>query len=372
MRVAALVVGLVLAALAGEARAYPQFMLSNGEDRCSVCHLAWAGGGLISDYGRDEANATISRGGDGGFLHGLVDPPAWLALGGDFRFALGRREVAGAADTLAFPMQMDVYTRVTVGKVTASITAGLRGARGIPDEQGPELYERVVSREHYLEYAGEQYAARVGRFFPNYGLRLADHTAYVRRFMGFYLLEEPLAAEVTRDFDRGSLHVTAFVPQLETIWAAGQQEFGGAARYEHRFDATVAGVQGRVSLASEEARYTAGATVMHWMASAKLLWLAELNVQQQVFGRGLPGRTQVAGYAGVARWLTTGVLLGGGAHLWDPDLALARDSREAVELTLQYFPRAHFELSALLRGSLQGLDPDEPGVLGLLQLHYYL
>lgn len=372
MRVATLVIALVLAALAGDAHAYPQFVLSNGDDRCGQCHLSWSGGGLISDYGRDEAGSTISRGGDGRFLHGLATPPDWLAVGGDFRFALGRQQLAGDGNTLAFPMQMDLSTRITKGAFSFALTAGVRGARGVEGEPRPELARYLISREHYLAYAGDKYSARIGRFFPIFGLRLVDHTAYVRRYMGFGLFEEPLAAEVTRDFERGSLHVTAFVPQLETIWAAGQQGIGGAARYEHRFDATIVGVQGRASLASEEARYTAGATVVHWLPGAKLLALAELNVQQQVFGRGLPGRTQVSGYLGVARWLTKGVLFGGGAHLWDPDLGLSRDSREAAELTLQYFPRAHFEVHALLRGSLQALDADEPGLLGLLQLHYYL
>ncbi len=76
-----LVVALVLAVAAGRAEAYPQFQLSLGADRCSKCHFSPAGGGLINDYGRDEAGSTISRGGDGRFLHGAWTPPSWLQLG---------------------------------------------------------------------------------------------------------------------------------------------------------------------------------------------------------------------------------------------------------------------------------------------------
>src|ERR1051325_7838182 len=68
-----------------EASALPQFQLSSGTTRCGQCHYAPAGTGLISAWGRDEAGDTISRGGDGSFLHGLWAPPSWLALGGDLR-----------------------------------------------------------------------------------------------------------------------------------------------------------------------------------------------------------------------------------------------------------------------------------------------
>ena len=59
------------------AQAYPQFQLSTGAQRCNQCHIAPTGGTLLSGYGRDEAGDTISRGGDGSFLHGAWAPPDW-------------------------------------------------------------------------------------------------------------------------------------------------------------------------------------------------------------------------------------------------------------------------------------------------------
>ena len=107
------------------------------------------------------------------------------------------------------------------------------------------------------------------------------------------------------------------------------------------------------------------------MKAAELLWLAEVDVQRQRFDHG-PSRNQVAGYLAASKWLTLGVLLTGAVHLWDPDVALRASSREAIELDVQYFPRAHFEVHLVTRGSAQGNNLDDPGFLALLQLHYYL
>ena len=92
-----LVASLALAVDAKPAAAYPQFQFSSGTQRCAQCHYSPAGYGLLTSWGRDEGADTISRGGDGAFLHGAFSPPDWLALGGDFRLAALRND-SGAAD----------------------------------------------------------------------------------------------------------------------------------------------------------------------------------------------------------------------------------------------------------------------------------
>ena len=62
MRVA-LLVGAVLGLLAlaaGTAAAYPQLQFTTGATRCGECHVSPDGGGLLTDYGRDEAGETLS------------------------------------------------------------------------------------------------------------------------------------------------------------------------------------------------------------------------------------------------------------------------------------------------------------------------
>ncbi|MBA3461166.1 MAG: hypothetical protein H0T46_14475, partial [Deltaproteobacteria bacterium] len=81
-------------------------------------------------------------------------------------------------------------------------------------------------------------------------------------------------------------------------------------------------------------------------------------------------RYQLAAYAGASKMVATGVMVGAAVHRWKPDLRL-RSSRDAFEVNIQYFPKAHLELHLLTRIAGEG-DFDNPGVLSLLQLHYYL
>jgi hypothetical protein len=129
----ALTTALLVIGLGGVASAYPQFQFSSGTTRCSQCHYDPAGGGLITSWGRDESGDTISRGGDGAFLHGLWDPPSWLALGADVRLA-GTINAPGGSQSPVysfFPMQADGYARFAFGdQFSLYLQGGVRGDVG--------------------------------------------------------------------------------------------------------------------------------------------------------------------------------------------------------------------------------------------------
>lgn len=364
------IVGCILLA-AADADAYPQFQLSQGVDRCTACHFSPAGGGLINDYGRNEAGDTISRGGDGRFLHGLWEPPSWLLLGADLRGATAIKYQNQEREYLAFPMQSDLYVRAGGETVSFSLTAGLRG--GARDPQ-PPLIERLVSREHYLMYQRESGTyARAGRFFPVFGIRSQDHTAYVRRYLGFHTLEEPYGIAAGHFADDWEAHVTAFVPRPIEFLGAGKKAKGIAAYYERRFlDGNAAlAAQARFASSSTDTRVVGGVVGKRWFPDAGVMLLGELDLQRQAFADAAgPTRYGLAAYAGASKFVARGVMVGAAVHRWHPDLRL-RSSRDAAELNAQYFVRAHVELHLLLRVGGSG-DFDDPGVLSFLQLHYYL
>ena len=72
MRLTVFVV-LALAAGATSAHAYPQFQFSTGAETCKDCHYSPGGGGLINDYGRDEAFQRE-------YVAAAVDPEKWRAF----------------------------------------------------------------------------------------------------------------------------------------------------------------------------------------------------------------------------------------------------------------------------------------------------
>ena len=95
------------------------FSSRSGTTRCSQCHYDPAGGGLITSWGRDESGDTISLGGDGAFLHGLWEPPSWLALGADVRLA-GADQRFGRSELPEFSFFPDAGRRLRAVRIRRS------------------------------------------------------------------------------------------------------------------------------------------------------------------------------------------------------------------------------------------------------------
>ena len=368
----ALAVTAGLALAGGSAHAYPQFQLSTGADRCQQCHFSPGGGGLINEYGRSEAGDTISQGGDGAFLHGLWSPPEWLQLGGDYRSAGGLRQETNDLETMLFPMQADLYLRLGFGPISVYVAGGGRAA---PREPTPALIDRLASREHYVLYQPESAGlyVRAGRFYPIFGLRLQDHTTYIRRFQDLYLLEEPYGVSAGWFGEGWEGHAMVYGPQPSPYLGAAPRAFGGTLYYERRaLDDTAAwAAQARVAATSEDVEYTAGGIGKLWLEGAKLMLLGELDVALQTFDVG-PAREKVTSYLGATYFAMQGLMVGAAVNVWEPDVTLSGSSRSAADLNVQYFPWAHFELHLLGRIDARALDLGDPGFLGLLMFHYYL
>ena len=353
------------------ADAYPQFQLSQGVDRCTACHFSPAGGGLLNDYGRNEAGETISRGGDGRFLHGVWEPPAWLRLGVDLRGAAAAKAQAGARDVLVFPMQADAYVRAGGEAFSVNLTLGVRG--GARDPQ-PPFVERLASREHYVMYERPSGTyVRAGRFFPVFGIRSQDHTAFVRRYLGFHTLEEPYGVAAGMFGKTHETHVSVFIARPAEILGSGVKAKGVVVYHERRLmdDTAAVGAQARFAVSPEDSRVAIGVIGKRWFPDAKLLLLGELDLQRQAFaGDAGPTRYQLAAYGGASTFVARGWQVGAAVHRWLPDLR-QRSARDAFEVSVQFFPRAHFELHALTRVTGAG-DFEDPSLLAFLQLHYNL
>jgi len=380
--VALLVVGLGVK----PAAAYPQFQFSSGTQRCAQCHYSPAGFGLLTSWGRDEAADTISRGGDGGLLHGAWTPPDWLALGGDFRLA-GIRNDSGAvagSELAVFPMQAELYVRGGFGDTGLSVyVAG--GYRGVtrPDEMkkgASSLFESAMSREHYLMWKPSATGAyvRAGRFYAPYGLRMAEHIYYVRSRMGFDLYQETYNLSGGYLAEDWELHVTAFTPppnSLPTPLRSTASTSGGAAYFEKRFESARAlGVQARYSKNSVHSLLQAGLVGKLWLDDAKLLFLGELDFQKDSPATGVPGSNQVVAYVGPTFIPVKGLMATLAFERYQTDLSVAATARTAVDLQINFFPYAHCEAVLLGRYQMSGTgEADGPtdGLL-LLQLHYYL
>jgi hypothetical protein len=366
----------VVIGLCATARAYPQFQFATGATRCSECHLAAGGGGLLTDYGHGEVGDTISRDGDGSFAHGAWQPPDWLALGADLRAAVGGKRLDGETPTvLAFPMQADISARAAFGPVSFNVVVGLNGAaRGRP--AGASVINYFASRQHFVAYQPDptSWSVRVGRFFPTVGVRTQDHTAYPRRHLGMYLLEEPYALELAIPRGRWDGFVAVTAPNPVAVTGAGTAGFGGSAYVERQIGdgaGAIAG-QARVVIGDSDRRIMTGAVGKRWLPGPKLLALAEVDVQRQSIADGGFTRWQAVGYLSVTRMMLPGFMIGAAIQRFAPDVSFRGTTRNAVELNLQAFPWAHVEAHLLTRAEATGGDTGHPNLLALLQLHYFL
>jgi len=359
------------------ASAYPQWQFSSGTSRCNQCHFAPAGGGLITGYARDAVGDELSTfSGDGGFMHGAVELPKWLALGLDARGAILRHEAGNPATTAVFPMQLDAYLRAAIDNISLYATVGYRGhARAglVPvgaDNAQPAGGTDFISREHYLmwrEGAIGPYI-RAGRFRVPYGLRLSEHTTYDRRDVGDNLLQENYAVSGGVVENEWELHVSAFVPDY--LRHFGSTEKGASGLFEFRFaDAHALGVQARAGITDDAKRFGGGVYGKSYIAPGKALFMAEVNVFHWVPKSGT-ATNQLIGYVGPTLFPAKGLWISVFGEVSQTDISLKTTATTAGNAQLNWFFYPHFEV--ILLGRLQAPSGQDTAKTFLAQLHYFL
>lgn len=146
---------------------------------CGVCHVNPSGGMLRNDagfiYGTKSlpSKTYIPEDVEAGLK--VIKENRFLTLGGDFRFLFLSREGSDTNPVL-FPMQSDLYAAANLGNHIAFLTQ-------IGLERGGNSAVREVFGM-LKDFPFNSYL-KVGKFVPPYGLRLDDHTAFIRTELGF-------------------------------------------------------------------------------------------------------------------------------------------------------------------------------------------
>jgi hypothetical protein len=375
------------------AAAYPQFQFSSGTNKCSQCHYSPAGGGLLSSWGRSESGDTISMGGDGGFLHGAVTLPSWVALGLDLRLAGTRTDDGSQQSPRAawFPMQADAYARFAfTDAFSLYLEGGVRGevrpASGYTDTGAGQINtdfstvaDRFISREHYLMWRPSATGpyARLGRFYAPYGLRFVEHIYYVRRYTGYQLYNETYNVSGGYVADDWEVHVSAFTPPPSSfpdpLSSVGARESGVAAYFEKRMnDMAALAAQARIGIGSEVSRYQGGLVGKLWIDQAKLLFLGEADFIRQEVSAVPYGQNQFVSYLGVTALPVRGLMPAIAYERFQENLSVAGTGRNSILGQVNVFPWAHCEAVLLFRYEMVGNASQPANTLGMLQLHYYL
>ena len=170
---------LVLVLTCAEAPALPRFAAQTGF-RCQSCHVNPAGGGMRNPngakFGREEL--PVPEWSEEAGLEDLTKLlPSFLGVGADFRAMYMVRQApdsAGSGSRLEdefWQMQGDIYFNFRIAKkINLYFKKGLYS--------GFEAYGLL----NVLPLRGH---VKIGKFVPNYGLRIDDHTAFIRTYTGF-------------------------------------------------------------------------------------------------------------------------------------------------------------------------------------------
>jgi hypothetical protein len=361
---------LIVAALVGHADAYPQYQIS-GAQTCSSCHLSPAGGGLLTENGLNTADVLSQWGTDPAFLNGAWTPPSWLALGGDFR-AMGGYTRAPQQYLAAFPMQADLYGAATFERYSVHATLGMR-----PAQFGNEAATRVFAREAYVQLHSDEglpegLFIRIGRLMPVFGLRLAEHPVYTRRYGGTPLFSETYGASLSFIREKYEAHWTGFI--VDPTTDDGVRRTNGVAVYgEVRVDPTTqVGAGGMFEVNDSRHTYRGTVTAKHYVAKPGINLLGELQLVGSEAG-GAPWK-QLVGYAMGSYSLTDAIMIDLGLGYFNEDLRTSNIARYNADLNVHWFVTSHFEALLVTRYEQIGLvgDGGNFGGWSMLQGHYRL
>jgi hypothetical protein len=175
------------------AQAYP-WMIKHGYSGCNACHVDPSGGGLLTLYGRAQSEtllrmpygraADAEPGNEAQFLFGVVHLPDELLLGGDVRSLAIRVAPKGAPATNEYwLMQADAEGQVSIDRVHVSGSIGYAQRGALPAAMTHNDRHNLVSRLHWVGLdldEDKQWMVRAGRMNLPFGLRIIEHTAWVR------------------------------------------------------------------------------------------------------------------------------------------------------------------------------------------------
>ncbi|MBC7715257.1 MAG: hypothetical protein H7177_18065, partial [Rhizobacter sp.] len=175
---------LILAALFFTANAYafPE-MVRHNYPNCIACHESPSGGGLLTPYGRTISSSVLSTWGnekEARPFYGAIDnkyTKGWLNVGGDLRGL--------QLHTNSKQMMMGKFIRMQTGFEAAVKFMNFKVVSFFGKQEVGNMV-RGESIRHYLMYQPtDEISLRAGRFIPNYGLNIPEHTLATRRSLGF-------------------------------------------------------------------------------------------------------------------------------------------------------------------------------------------
>lgn len=343
----------------GSVMSLPRFASRTGS-KCQSCHLNPTGAQLRQtlgvQYGKDQLPVPEwSKGFEMEDMSNLV--ANILGVGADFRTLYFVRKQGATNDNAFFEMQGDIYLDFHVArKIHMFINKGLRN--------GFEIFglADVLPASGYV---------KIGKFLPDFGTRIDDHTTYIRTYTGFTpeFTPRPELTGMEAAISPGPFTVTGGVYNAaDDIGAATQKQKAFLGRAEGMFELgekTHLGLGANVFSRQTVLGYTT--SLMGALGSFSYLNYTLFGEADIIKNNGNSGVDGFVSYAELDAMVVQGLDLKLAYDFYDPDKNLKTGSLSRYSFGFEFFPIGGVEVRPIYRIIKDGTTGHEFDLL----VHFY-
>lgn len=337
-------------------------MVRHHYPNCIACHESPSGGGLLNAYGRTISSAVLSTWGsekEARSFYGAIDHPwikKYLNLGGDLRGLQFHTNSKTMMMGRFIRMQAGLEGAVKLGPVKLVSFFGKQ-------EAGHRLVGESI--RHYALYQPiPELSLRAGRFLPNFGLNVAEHTYPTRKGLGFDQGRERDQIELMWNGEKINTSA-AFTKTVKTVQRKTQEKAATAQVNVFVFDSSRIGASVWIGKEVNRSRQVYG---LHGILgfSEKLYYLTEFDFQS-----GFDRKHGLFHFSRLGYEITKGLHLLAIEEYQKSDFKNDKSLSNAFGLGAQLFPRPHFDLQMVWNKKRVYLQSEEYFDYAYLMLHYY-
>jgi hypothetical protein len=359
--------GLILVLGLQQGLALPRFAVRTGS-RCQACHVDPSGGAMRGPYGLQygRENLPVSSWADEFAREDLSNLITnFLGVGGDFRTLYYYQQLPDTGsrtnNNAFFEMQGDLYLNFRPAKrINVFLKKGLYS--------GFEAFGvlRLLPADGYI---------KVGKFLPDFGTRIDDHTSYIRTYTGFSpALGRPELTGAEVALCPSSFRVVGgFYNAVDGYAGSGGNNKALLGRVEGMFDlAEQAHLGAGVNVFSRENLSGVTTTLYGGFGSFSYGDLT-IFAEGDFLRAASPGSTTI----GIVTYLEADYMVVSGLDLklaydyYDPDKDLQTGSQSRVSFGFEFFPIAGVEVRPIFRVNKETPTEIRNNELDLM-LHFYL
>jgi hypothetical protein len=345
--------------------------VSHGYVNCMVCHVAPAGGGLLSDYGRSLSRELMSTWGwkkSEQPLFGVVENLEWLKVGGDYRAIQTYLENAQVKQGKQFTMQKNIELGFNFAKTWLVATFGIQeGPTGTPNKS------QFLSERHYVLWdISDEIKLRAGKFRLHFGLNDANHNRANKQFLGFGSNSETYVLEFSKFSETDEIFVSADlgridIPRSTTRETSITLNYAKYASEKSKIGTSFLFGESSLRRRSLFGVYGVGSPIEH------LILKGEIDYQQSFAATPpYPQKDLVTSVLSIGYQASKGVLPYLVTEHLQQDLTDKTTQQSSAGLGIQWLPVPHIELQAEYKKLIDKGSTASLSDVGWIVFHFYL